>query len=112
MAGDPHVATTAWVAKTGFHAMHMIAFVLVLFLSSTATAQQQLRYNPYSGQYQYAPGAAMPRYNPYTQQRDLAGPGATLQYNPYTKQREYAPPGAMPRYNPYTKSRQLTGPNW
>jgi hypothetical protein len=72
---------------------------------------QQLRYNPYTGQYQYAPGDATPQYNPYTRQRELVGPGATLQYNPYTKRREYAPPGAMPRYNPYTKQRQLVGPN-
>lgn len=76
-----------------------------------AARDQQLRYNPYIGQYQYAPSDATPLYNPYTKQRELAGPAATLQYNPYTKRREYAPPGAMLRYNPYTRQRQLVGPN-
>ena len=93
--------------------MSIIALALLLCLSSitAATAQQQLRYNSYTGQYRYAPTDATPLYNPYTGRRELAGPNATLQYNPYTKQREYAPPGATPRYNPYTKQRQLVGPN-
>ena len=48
--------------------MSIIALVLLLSLSSmtAATAQQQLRYNPYTGQYQYAPQGATPQYNPYT----------------------------------------------
>ena len=88
-----------------------LVFLLLLSALTAATAEQQLRYNSYTGRYEYAPQGAMPQSNPYTRRRELVGPGETLQYNPYTKRREYAPEGAMPRYNPYTKRRELAAPN-
>lgn len=90
--------------------LRALSFALLLCFPSFA-ATQQLHYNPYTKQREFAPEGAVPRYNPYTKQRELVGPGEALQYNPYTKNREYAPKGAMPRYNPYTKQRELVGPN-
>jgi hypothetical protein len=94
------------------HASNRVCvFLLLLSGLTVATAEQQLRYNPYTGRREYAPEGAIPQYNPYTRRRELVGPGETLQYNPYTKKREYAPEGAVPHYNPYTKQRQLVAPN-
>jgi len=107
MAGHSHLARTN-VAK--FCAKGALALILVPCLLSLAAAQPQLKRNPYTGRYEYAPEGARPLYNPYTKRRELVGPGEVLQYNAYTKKREYAPAGAMPRYNPYTKQRQLVGP--
>jgi hypothetical protein len=90
--------------------LRAFGFALFLCLPSLAAAQQ-LQYNPYAGQRQYAPQGATPHYNPYTKQQELVGPRETLQYNPYTGQQQYAPQGATPRYNPYTNQRGLSGPN-
>ena len=64
-----------------------MSLVTTIFLGSTAFAD--LKYNPYTNQWENVGNDYQMKYNPYSNDWGYQKPGAQLQYNPYTNQWEY-----------------------